>query len=186
MDLNILKYQIQWEYAGEPSQSTLETTNARRSSFSKSATSDYVPAKMLLNGVGWSIPQSQGKKGAKNLISTKPWSDHQQTSDTRNMASSNVGKHEPWYWFPCPAYSWEGLEFIARAGGPKDELPWKIRASVIHSARAHHGAVRSLAVCQDECTVFTAGVGPGFKGTVQKWELSRIDCVSGYYGHEEV
>ncbi|KAL3505559.1 hypothetical protein ACH5RR_030941 [Cinchona calisaya] len=178
-------YNWKWEYTGEPSQITIESTNARRSSFSKGAASDYVPAKMLLNGVGWSIPQSQGKKGAKSFTSNKSWSGHHQTSNTRHIASSNVGKHEPWDWFPSPAYSWEGLDFIARTGGPKDELPWKIRASVIHSVRAHHGAVRSLAVCQDECTVFTAGVGPGFKGTVQKWELSRIDCVSGYYGHEE-
>lgn len=80
----------------------------------------------------------------------------------------------------------EGLDHFGRAGGSRDELPWKIRACMIHSVRAHHGALRSLAVCQDECTVFTAGVGAGFKGTVQKWELSRINCMSGYYGHDEV
>ena len=120
------------------------------------------------------------------MISTKHSSEHYQTSDARHIASSHVEEHNPWYWFPSSASGWEGLDFIGRSGGPKDEIPWKIRASVIHSVRAHHGALRSLAVCQDECTVFTAGVGPGFKGTVQKWELARFDCVSGYYGHEEV
>nr|XP_027120938.1 protein GFS12-like [Coffea arabica] len=178
-------YNWKWEYTGESSQSSLETTNARRSSFSKRTTPDHVPAKMLLNGVGWSIPQSQRKRGAKHLISTKHSSEHYQTSDARHIASSHVEEHNPWYWFPSSASGWEGLDFIGRSGGPKDEIPWKIRASVIHSVRAHHGALRSLAVCQDECTVFTAGVGPGFKGTVQKWELARFDCVSGYYGHEE-
>ena len=96
------------------------------------------------------------------------------------------GKHEPWHWFPCPGASWDGPDYLGRVGSLRDELPWKIRASVMHSICAHHGALISLALCQDECTVFTAGVGPGFKGTVQKWDLSRINCTSGYYGHEEV
>ncbi|CAK9160708.1 unnamed protein product [Ilex paraguariensis] len=129
---------IQWEYTGEPARSGSEFRDARSPSFSKSSTSEYSPAKMLLNGVGWSIPQSQG-----NRVSGRP-------------------------------------------GNIKEELPWKIRSSIIHSVRAHHGALRSFAVCRDECTVFSAGVGPGFRGTVQKWELSRIDCLSGYYGHDEV
>lgn len=148
--------------------------------------SEYNPAKLLLNGVGWSIPQSQGIRGAKNLIAQKRFYSLHQDPVQRHAASSSIGKREPWFWFPSPAASWDGPDFLGRVGGLKDELPWKIRASVIHSARAHHGALRSLAVCQDECTVFTAGVGPGFKGTIQRWELTGIDCVSGYYGHEEV
>jgi hypothetical protein len=71
-------------------------------------------------------------------------------------------------------------------GGVRDELPWKIKASVLYSARAHPGALRSLAVHDDECTVFTGGVGPGFKGSIQRWELPNMSCISGYYGHEEV
>ncbi|KAL5070018.1 hypothetical protein RYX36_020905 [Vicia faba] len=93
---------------------------------------------------------------------------------------------EPWFWFPSPATIWDGPSFLGRVGIQKDDLPWKIRASVIHSIRAHHGAVRSLAVHQDESTIFTAGIGQGYKGTVLKWELSRTNCLSGYYGHEEV
>lgn len=110
---------------------------------------------------------------------------HQITSEN-HLATSHFLKREPWFWFPSPAASWDGPDFIGRVGSLKDELPWKIRASVIYSIRAHHGALRSLAVSQDEGMVFTAGIGPGFKGTVQKWDLSRINCVSGYYGHEEV
>ncbi|OMO58531.1 hypothetical protein COLO4_34545 [Corchorus olitorius] len=100
---------------GESSRSGNENVAAKVPALSKKSITDYSPAKLLLNGVGWSIPQSQGVR-----------------------------------------------------------------------VRAHQGALRSLAVCQDENTVFTAGIGPGFKGTVQKWDLTRINCVSGYYGHEEV
>ncbi|XP_059632013.1 protein GFS12 isoform X2 [Cornus florida] len=175
-----------WEYTGESSRSGLDNINAKRPGFRKSSTSEYNPAKLLLNGVGWSIPQSQGNRSSKNLMPLKQLNDFQQRSVERHVTTSNFTKLEPWYWFPSPAASWDGPDFLGRVGGLKDELPWKIRASVISSVRAHHGALRSVAVCQDECTVFTAGVGPGFKGTVQKWDLSRINCISGYYGHEEV
>eukprot|EP00257_Ricinus_communis_P016496 XP_015574682.1 protein GFS12 [Ricinus communis] len=141
---------------------------------------------LLLNGVGWSVPQSQGTKGSKNLILQRRYDGIHHSSARSHLAASNLSKREPWFWFPSPAGSWDGPEFLGRVGGLKDELPWKIRASILYSIRAHHGALRSLAVSQDECMVFTAGIGPGFKGTVQKWELSRINCISGYYGHEEV
>ncbi|CAL5423981.1 unnamed protein product [Camellia sinensis] len=176
-----------WEYTGESSRSGPDNINSKRPVFSKSSTSsEYNPAKLLLNGVGWSIPQSQGNRSAKNLMPHKRANDLNQDPVERHVKPSIFGKHEPWHWFPSPAASWDGPDFLGRVGSLKDELPWKIRASVMHSIRAHHGALRSLAVCQDECTVFTAGVGPGFKGTVQKWDLSRINCTSGYYGHEEV
>lgn len=171
---------------GESSRSGAENTTANRPSLNKGSTSDYNPAKLLLNGVGWSIPQSQGIKGAKNLMPQKRFNDIRQRPVESHAATSNLLKSEPWFWFPSPAASWDGPDFLGRVGSLKEELPWKIRASIIYSIRAHHGALRSLSVSQDECTVFTAGTGPGFKGTVQKWELSRINCVSGYYGHEEV
>ncbi|KAL3641861.1 hypothetical protein CASFOL_012676 [Castilleja foliolosa] len=174
------------EHAGDFSQSSPESINSRRPSYKKGATSEEIPAKILLNGVGWSRPQSQGKKGSKNLLPSKHIAEHYQNPVERYGTSSNVEMREPWYWFPSPAASLNGLDFTGRAGGPKDELPWKIRASVVQSVRAHHGALRSFAVCQNEGTVFTAGVGPGFKGNVQKWELSRVDSVSCYNGHEEV
>ncbi|CAK7326256.1 unnamed protein product [Dovyalis caffra] len=174
-----------WEYAGE-SRCGSENVTAKRPSLNKGPTSDYNPAKLLLNGVGWSIPQSQGIKGAKNLMPQKRFDGIPQRPVESHVATSNLLKSEPWFWFPSPAASWDGPDFLGRVGSLKEEFPWKIRASVIYSIRAHHGALRSLAVSQDECTVFTAGTGPGFKGTVQKWELSRLNCVSGYYGHEEV
>ncbi|KAK9287648.1 hypothetical protein L1049_016085 [Liquidambar formosana] len=175
-----------WEYTGESSRSGLENIISKRPIFNKSLTSEYNPAKLLLNGVGWSIPQSQGTRGAKNLMLHKRFNDVHQNPVERHIATTNLGKREPWFWFPSPAASWDGFDFLGRVGGLKDELPWKIRATVLYSVRAHPGALRSLATCRDECTVFTAGVGPGFKGTVQRWDLTRIGCVAGYYGHEEV
>ncbi len=177
---------IQWEYTGESSRSGSENIITKRPGFGRGSRSEYNPAKLLLNGVGWSIPQSQGVRGTKNLIPQKWIYEVQKRPVEMDASTSNLVKREPWFWFPSPAASWDGPDFLGRVGGLKDELPWKIRASVIHSVRAHHGALRSLAVCRDESTVFTAGIGPGFKGTVQKWELTRINCVSGYYGHEEV
>lgn len=176
---------IQWEHTGELSRSGSDTVLSKRNAFRKGSTSEYSPAKLLLNGVGWSIPQSQGSRSAKNLMPQKRLFEMHQSPAEMHAATSNL-KFEPWFWFPSPAASWDGPDFLGRAGGVKDEHPWKIRASVIYSVRAHPGALRYLAVCPDECTVFTAGIGAGFKGTVQKWELTRINCVSGYYGHEEV
>ncbi|KAL9139902.1 hypothetical protein ABFS82_14G001000 [Erythranthe guttata] len=175
-----------WEYAGDSIQSGPDNIRGRRPSHNKGTTSESRPSKLLFNGVGWSRPQSQGKKVAKNLLPSKNKFEYNQNPVERHVAISSSGMQEPWYWFPSPAASWNGLDFSGRAGGSKDELPWKIRASIIQSVRAHHGALRSFAVCQDECTIFTAGVGPGFKGNIQKWDLSRIDCVSSYNGHDEV
>ncbi|KAG6664127.1 protein GFS12 [Carya illinoinensis] len=175
-----------WEYTGELSRSGLESVILKRPLFSKGLTSEYNPAKLLLNGVGWSIPQSQGVRGAKNLIPQRWINEVRKNPVEIDASTSNLVKLEPWFWFPSPASCWDGPDFLGRVGGLKDELPWKIRASVIYSVRAHQGALRSLAVCQDECTVFTAGIGPGFRGTIQKWDLTRINCVSGYYGHDEV
>ncbi|CAM8986013.1 unnamed protein product [Rhodiola kirilowii] len=174
-----------WEYTTGAARGDAEIDQSKRPMFGKAST-DYSPAKLLLNGVGWSVPQSQGLRGVKTLMSPKRVPDSQHSSGGRQESARNNEKHEPWFWFPSIAVSRDGLELFGRAANMKEEIPWKIRASVLHSVRAHQGALRSLAVCQDECTVFTAGVGPGFKGTVQKWNLTGVDCVSGYYGHEEV
>lgn len=177
---------VQWEYAGESSKNGSENFIARRHAISRGFTSEYNPAKLLLNGVGWSIPQSQGSKSAKNLNPQRRSFKVQQSPVVLHEGMSCQMNLEPWFWFPSPSTIWDGPEFLGRVGVQKEDLPWKIRASVLHSIRAHHGAVRSLAVDQDECIVFTAGIGQGYKGTVQKWELSRTNCLSGYYGHEEV
>lgn len=176
-----------WEYTGESSRSGYETMISKRLTLSRGSTPEYHPAKLLLNGVGWSIPQSQGSRGVKSSMPQRRTSEVvQQSPVDMHAESSNFVKFEPWFWFPSAAASWDGLDFLGRVGGLKDEQPWKIRASVIYSVRAHQGAVRSLAVSQDECVVFTAGTGPGFKGTVQRWELTRVNSISSYYGHEEV
>ncbi|XP_022138854.1 protein GFS12 isoform X2 [Momordica charantia] len=175
-----------WECTGESSRCSSENLIRRRTEFSKGSTSEYSPAKLLLNGVGWSIPQSQRAQGAKNLMPLRRFHDVHQGSMEIHASMSHSIKLEPWFWFPTIASSWDGPDFLGRAVGLKEELPWKIKASVVYSVRAHYGAVRSLAICPDEFNVFTAGIGSGFKGMVQRWELSRVNCVSGYYGHEEV
>ncbi|GAB2294187.1 hypothetical protein Dimus_028405 [Dionaea muscipula] len=173
-----------WESVGESSRSSLEYVNTRNPVLSKNVVSRYNPTKLLMNGVGWSIPQPQNKV-VNNPVLHKRFSELHQTVESHS-ALSKIGKCEPWYWFPSPATNWDAPDFLGPAGGVKDERAWKIKASVIYSVRAHPGALRSLSAGEDERTLFTAGVGPGFKGTVQKWDLSSVDCVSGYYGHEEV
>ncbi|KAF7806911.1 protein GFS12 [Senna tora] len=180
------RHNWKWEHPGESSKSGSENIIARRPTTARGLKNEYNPAKLLLNGVGWSIPQSQGSRSSKNLIPQRRSNEVRQNPVVMHEGISHQSNHAPWFWFPSPATIWEGPEFLGRVGLQKDDLPWKIRASVIYSIRAHQGAVRSLAVCQDECTVFTAGIGHGYKGTVQKWELSRTNCLSGYYGHEEV
>lgn len=175
-----------WESVGETSRSGGENLNPQRLTFGKISSSEYNPAKLLLNGVGWSIPQSQGVKSGMPMMNSRLVNERQQTASLNHSVTSNLGSHEPWFWFPSPDSSWDVPDFLGRSGGLKDELPWKIRASILYSARAHPGALRSLAVCHDECTIYTGGVGPGFKGSVQKWELPRMNCISGYYGHDEV
>ncbi|KAI7984174.1 Protein GFS12 [Camellia lanceoleosa] len=120
-----------WEYTGESSRSSPDNINSKRPVFSKSSTSsEYNPAKLLLNGVGWSIPQSQGNRSAKNLMPHKRANDLNQDPVERHVKPSIFGKHELYCFY---SRSWSRNQ-----------------------------------------------------GTVQKWDLSRINCTSGYYGHEEV
>ncbi|URD81742.1 WD domain, G-beta repeat [Musa troglodytarum] len=184
-------YNWKWDIVGETHRSSGESFSAQRLSVCRISSSIYNPAKLLLNDVGWSVPQSQGAKSGTSLLSSNkdmnefPYAEkfmhseqHHDTADLKN--------HMPWFWFPSPDASSDVPDFLGRSGSLKDEPPWKIKASVLYSARAHPGAVRSIAVCHDECTFYTGGVGPGFKGSVQKWELARMNCISGYYGHDEV
>ncbi|XP_021836164.2 protein GFS12 isoform X3 [Spinacia oleracea] len=180
------RHNWKWEFTGESSRKSSGNLDTRKGMNAERVKSKYNPTKLLMNGVGWAVPQSQGSKGSNDMVLHKRFYEVHQNSAERDLEISKVGKCEPWFWFPSPASSWEGPDFLARTGSLKDESPWKIKASIVHSVRAHHGALRSLAVDQDECTVFTAGVGPGYKGMVQRWDLSTVDCVSGYYGHEEV
>ncbi|EOA22149.1 hypothetical protein CARUB_v10002715mg [Capsella rubella] len=159
-----------WEYTGRSSRYNMEA----RPMLSKASKH---PPKMLLNGSGRLVPQLQGFRNSNQL---KP---HIHVPVEEQEAVSIA--REPWSWFPSPVTCWDGLD-IGRFGNLKDEHRWKTKASVLSSARAHHGALRSLVVSEDECTVFTSGIDPGFKGSVQKWELASLSCVSGYHAHEEV
>ncbi|XP_021717992.1 protein GFS12-like [Chenopodium quinoa] len=156
-------YNWKWEFTGDSSRSSSGNCDSRKALIKESVKSKYNPTKLLMNGVGWAVPQSQGSKGSNDMVLHKRFYETHQNSAKINSETFKVGKCEPWFWFPTPATTWEGPDFHARAGTSKDESPWKIKASVIHSVRAHHGALGSLAVDQDECIVFTAGVGPGFK-----------------------
>ncbi|KAG6400053.1 hypothetical protein SASPL_141541 [Salvia splendens] len=169
---------------GDSYRSVPDIPSGRRLSQNGSA-SENTSAKLLLNGVGWSRPQSHGKKSTKTITPSKSMYELYQSPAERIGTTSSLAVQEPWYWFPSPASNWNGLDFATHVGGLKVELPWKIRASIVQSVRAHHGALRSFVVCQNEYTVFTAGVGPGFKGNIQKWDLSRVDCMSSYNGHDE-
>ncbi|KAG9459916.1 hypothetical protein H6P81_004424 [Aristolochia fimbriata] len=175
-----------WDHTGEMSRPGADYMSNHRPLLTKLPTSEYNPAKLLLNGVGWSVPQTQGTRGGKSSVSQKQFVDLEQNPVIKHATGKAPERHEPWFWFHSPATSWDGPDFLSRAGNLKDEPPWKIKATVLNSVRAHPGSLRTLVVGNDECTVFTGGAGPSFRGTVQKWELSRMDCLFGYYGHEEV
>ncbi|XP_057859002.2 protein GFS12 isoform X1 [Cryptomeria japonica] len=174
------RYKWKWKCVGEMSQLGDITHGINTD---KSPQTAFNPASLLLNGVGWSIPQSQASKISKSSIT-------RQTPDDRESAHNEVavscGKYEPWSWLPTAVDTWEGPEFLGRLGGMKDEHPWRLKASVLHSVRAHPGVLRAVAVEDDECTVFSAGTGPRVRGIVYKWQLSTMDCMIGYTGHEEV
>ncbi|XP_031384757.1 protein GFS12 isoform X2 [Punica granatum] len=179
------RHNWKWECTGESPRGSPENSVSKRSLVSQGVRNENSPAKMLLNGVGWSIPQSQGTRVSKNL-SRKRYNKVDGSPIEGNAVMTNYMNREPWFWFPSPVNSWDGPEYLARVGSVKDELPWKIRACVLYSVRAHNGTLRSVAAYEDESTVFTAGICPGFKGTVQKWDLMRMNSMLGYYGHEEV
>ncbi|KAJ1283647.1 hypothetical protein BS78_03G144300 [Paspalum vaginatum] len=177
-------YNWKWEPSGDCSKNA-ENLKGQRFQPGSYISSEFVPTKLLFNGVGWSMPQLESTKIGQNTAASRLGSKLENETSSDNSFTSSSG-NQPWFWFPSPDSSWGVPEFLGRGGGLRDELLWKIKASVLYSARAHPGALRSLAVHDDECTVFTGGVGPGFKGSIQRWELPNMNCTSGYYGHEEV
>ncbi|KAL6621216.1 hypothetical protein ACP70R_033648 [Stipagrostis hirtigluma subsp. patula] len=177
-------YNWKWETFGDCSKSA-ENMKGQRFQPDSYTSSEFVPTKLLFNGVGWSVPQSEIAKNGWNAAACKQGS-KLECGTSSDVSSASSSGNQPWFWFPSPDSSWEAPDFLGRGGGVKDELPWKIKASILYSARAHPGALRSLAVHDDEFTIFTGGVGPGFKGSIQKWELPNMNCTSGYYGHEEI
>ncbi|KAK1278106.1 hypothetical protein QJS04_geneDACA015830 [Acorus gramineus] len=132
---------IQWEYTGESSKS-VPYDKDQRPGYGKISASEYNPAKLLLNGVGWSIPQSQGARGGKIMVNLKKLDVPQEGANTDYTVTSSFTKSDPWFWFPSSIACWDGSEFLGRTIGPKDEIPWKIRASILYSVRAHPGALR--------------------------------------------
>ncbi|XP_024313947.1 protein GFS12 isoform X2 [Brachypodium distachyon] len=164
---------------------TAENMKDPRSQSGNCIPSEVFPTELLFNGAGLSVSQSEITKTGWNVAVSRQGSRLEHGTSSDNLCSSTSG-NQPWFWFPSPDSSWGTPDFLGRSSGLKDEFQWKIKASVLYSARAHPGALRSLAVHDDECTVFTGGVGPGFTGSIQRWQLPNMNCTSGYYGHEEV
>ncbi|KAG0473397.1 hypothetical protein HPP92_015254 [Vanilla planifolia] len=61
-------YCWQWNSIGEPSRNFGGQNNAQCLNVTRISSSDYNPAK-LLNGVGWSVPQSKGVQGGMAMMS---------------------------------------------------------------------------------------------------------------------
>ncbi|KAG0618615.1 hypothetical protein M758_4G078200 [Ceratodon purpureus] len=142
------------------------------------------PANLLLDGVRWSIPQSQSQQGKTpvnirhpSLESTPDWTKDQESSPSND---------EPWSWAPAIVDNFGSLEASSRGGlgMAKDEQPWKLSAVILHSVRVHSGGMRASAAMEDENTVFTAG-GSGSESVVRQWNLSTSECCMEYDGHQE-
>ncbi|KAG0449141.1 hypothetical protein HPP92_027461 [Vanilla planifolia] len=69
-----------------------------------------------------------------------------QKSSFRHSTASSNGQNEPWFWFLGTDVSRDLPDFLGRTCSIKDELPWKIKACILYSARAHPGVLRSVAV----------------------------------------
>ncbi|XP_078161188.1 protein serine/threonine kinase isoform X4 [Carex rostrata] len=174
LEQSLLKfYNWKWDSYGEAYRSSQESAKTSQRGIFVKSSSD--PAIILLNGAGWSKPQSQATRTI--VPPARPGLDRE--SEPAVATSDYV----PWFWYPglavdnsssCPF----SFSFSSSA--------CKVKGLAFHSVRAHPGVVRSVATCSDECTVFTAGVGPCFRGSVQRWDLATASCVSGYDGHDEV
>lgn len=133
------------------------------------------PARLLLNGAGWSKPQSQISRTIVPPAGPVP----EREREPVVAASDSI----PWFWYPGLAVDNSSSCSLSFSFPPSAT---KVKGLVYHSVRAHPGVVRSVATYSDECTVFTAGVGPSFRGSVQRWDLATASCISGYDGHDEV
>ncbi|KAK6939005.1 hypothetical protein RJ641_032513, partial [Dillenia turbinata] len=160
------------EYTGESSRAAAEVVSTKKPAFRSSALECY-PAKLLLNRVGWSILQSQGSRGPKNSWLLKGFTNCIKNQFKGMCLHQIMELMNPGFGFLVQLLAGMDLIFL-------------VRSIYCILCSCHHGALRSLVVCPDELTILTAGVGPGFKGTAQKWDLTRVDCVSGCYGHEEI
>ncbi|KAJ4796992.1 beige/BEACH domain protein [Rhynchospora pubera] len=173
LEQSLLKfYNWKWDSYGDAYRSNKELTTTSKSGSVLNSSSD--PARLLLNGTGWSKPQSQATRTIVPQAGPGP---DQESKPV--VAASDL----PWFWYPSLAADDSSS---CSFSFPFSSSSWKVKGLVLHSVRAHPGMVRSVASCSDECTVFTAGVGPGLRGSVQRWDLSTSSCVSGYDSHDEV
>ncbi|BBN00900.1 WD repeat-containing protein 81 [Marchantia polymorpha subsp. ruderalis] len=146
------------------------------------------PANLLLDGVGWSIPQSQASKWSKSPGSNRRLGEAG-LDKPKVVSESNSGEDDSaWAWVVSKD-SLVGFESFARIGIglglAHDESSWNLTSTIIHSWKAHTGLVRSTIVAEDENSVYTAGGGPRGGSVVRQWRLSTSECVTEYAGHEE-
>lgn len=156
---------------------------ARATKASSVSTCEFSPSSLLLNEIGWSIPQPSS---IKSKLSTGEEGSKQFKVGSEAGLRDNYG---PWMWVPSSGEGWEGAEYLTRPGLGfgigKDERPWRLKAAIAHSWHAHPGSIKAVAVGDGERTVFTAGFGAKMKGLVKQWKLSTTQCVMDYTGHEE-
>lgn len=147
------------------------------------------PANLLLDGVGWSIPQSQAQRWKRSRKIVHSQSDFNSDSLQSGDIETSSNEEEPWFWVPGKAENLGSLESFTRGGLglAKDEQPWELNAVILHSFRVHSGAMRTIAVMEDENTVFTGGGGGSRGGSVvRQWKLGTSECCMEYSGHQEV
>lgn len=181
---------MQWEGIGGG-----QVKSSERIALDLDTSSDFAadcnPANLLLDGVGWSIPQSQSQKWNKSSKSGRLSLDSTPEHSRISNAEATVrDDDEAWYWVPGKGENMGTSESFARSGGglglAKDEQPWELNSVILHSWQVHSGVVRATAVAEDENMVLTAGGGPKGGSVVRQWKLATSECSMEYSGHQEV
>ncbi|KAJ7561165.1 hypothetical protein O6H91_03G016900 [Diphasiastrum complanatum] len=147
---------------------------------------DLTSANMLLNGVGWSIPQSLAQKWSKV---SNCHNQSEEATERRHASEMSVVNNGAWSWVPVVNDNWGTTEAFTRIGATmgigKDDPPWKLNAVMMHSWKAQNGSLKAATVDDSECEIYTAGGGSRNRSTVRRWKLSSVECNFEYMGHEE-
>ncbi|KAL3677663.1 hypothetical protein R1sor_020619 [Riccia sorocarpa] len=172
-------YSWKWEGSDVSASKKLEKPISPESSYDS-----LNPANLLLDGVGWSVPQSQAVKWSKS-----PGSSQRVNDKSKNAFDTNVTEDESsWSWV-VSRESLLGVDSFGRIGVRfglvQDDQTWNLSSTIIHSWKAHTGLIKSTVIAEDENTVYTAGGGPRGGSVVRQWKLSSCECITEYAGHEE-
>ncbi|KAL2641267.1 hypothetical protein R1flu_008854 [Riccia fluitans] len=172
-------YSWKWERSDVTASKKLEKPLSPESSYGT-----LNPANLLLDGVGWSVPQSQVVKWSKS-----PASCQRVTDKAKNTFDTNVTEDESsWSWV-VSRESLLGVESFGRIGVgfglAQDDQTWDLSSTIVHSWKAHTGHIKATIIAEDETTIYTAGGGPRGGSVVRQWKLSTCECITEYTGHEE-